>query len=111
MGKWTGTLYLCYSSSKITADEVFVPLQLRLNNNEGEVGLRVHIARHLLDFLDLFFYAVVYALKEAISRPATGPMAMMIRYCEPSKTCAVQVEKGDLLEELRGRPLGYPGAC
>ena len=42
-------LYLGYPRTQERSHEELVPLQLRLQDDEGEVGLWVHWARHVLD--------------------------------------------------------------
>lgn len=61
--------HLGYSGSQITSHDVFVPLQFGLNDDQGEVGLGVHIASHVLDLFDLGFDALVDVLEEPVGRP------------------------------------------
>ena len=56
--------------AEIAAHEVLEALELGLDDDEGEVRLGVHVARHVLDLVDLALDAVVDALKEAMGRPA-----------------------------------------
>jgi len=64
------TTCLGYARAQVTSDEIFVPLQLRLDHDEGEVGLGIHVPRHLFDLFDLLLYALRDALEDAVGRPA-----------------------------------------
>lgn len=45
--------YLSYPLSNIASEDPSVTLQLVLDNDEGKIGLWVHVTRHLLNFLNL----------------------------------------------------------
>lgn len=62
-------IHLGNASPEITPDEVLVPLQLGLYDNEGKVGFRIHVTRHVLDFLDLALDPVIDAFEKASGRP------------------------------------------
>lgn len=61
--------YLGNPSPQIASDEELVALQLSLDDDEGEIGLGVHVASQILDLLNLSLDPVIDALKEAILRP------------------------------------------
>jgi len=42
--------------AQVRADEEFPPLDFRLDDDEGEVGLRVHITGHGFNGFDLQFH-------------------------------------------------------
>lgn len=67
-----GGSHLCYPGTQVATHKVLVALQFGLNNDQGEIGLRVHVAGHLLNLLDLCLDALVNALKEAIGWPPWG---------------------------------------
>lgn len=46
-------VYLGNPGSEITPDKELVPLQLGLDDDEGKVGLGIHVASHLLNLLNL----------------------------------------------------------
>ena len=58
--------------AQVAAHQVAVALELGLDHDQGEVGLGVRVARHLLDLFDLVLDVVVDALEEAIGGPAVG---------------------------------------
>ena len=61
---------LGYSGPQVATHEELIPFQLRLEDDQREVGLGVHVARHLLDFLDLLLDMVVDAVEEPVGWPA-----------------------------------------
>lgn len=65
-----GMSYLGNSSSKIAAYEEFVSFELGLYDYQGEIGLGVHVARHVFDLFDLRLDSVIYALKQPVRWPA-----------------------------------------
>lgn len=62
--------HFCHAGSEVASDQELVPLELGLDDDEGEVGLGVHVARHVLDLFDLGLYPPVDALEESSRRPA-----------------------------------------
>ena len=46
------------SSAEEGPDEEFPSLDFGLDNDEGEIGLRVHVTGHAFYELDLLFYSV-----------------------------------------------------
>ena len=75
--------YLRNPTPQKASNQVLVPLQLRLDDNERKVGFGVHVARHFFHFFNLPLDLVVDALEEAVGGPR---------------------------EKFGRRPLGYPGA-
>lgn len=61
---------LSYAGAQVAPDEELEALELCLDDDEGEVGLWVHVSGHVLDLFDLALYAVVDALEEAVARPS-----------------------------------------
>lgn len=53
---------LCETGAQVAADEVFPPLELGLDYDEGEVCLWVHVAGHFFHFFDLALNFLVYAV-------------------------------------------------
>lgn len=62
--------YLCDTSTKEASDEELEALKLGLNDNESEVGLGVHVTRHVFDLFDLVLNAIIDALKQTTCRPS-----------------------------------------
>lgn len=62
--------YLGNPRAQVASHEIFESFELCLYDDEGKIGLWVHVARHLLDPLDLLLDAVVDALEETIGGPA-----------------------------------------
>jgi len=58
--------YLGHAHSQVASHQKLVSLQLRLYDNEGEVGLGVHIARQVLNFVDLSLDAVIDSFEESV---------------------------------------------
>ena len=56
--------------AQIASHQILVSLQLSLNYDQGKVCLGIHVARHLLDFLDLGLDPLVDALEQAVRRPS-----------------------------------------
>ena len=58
--------------SQVAPHDELVALKLGLDDNQGKIGLGVHVARHLLDLLNLLLDTLIYALEEALRlrRPA-----------------------------------------
>lgn len=63
---------LCEAGAQVAAHEVFVAFELGLDDNEGKIGLGVHVARELFDFFDLLLDGRVDALEEPVGWPAVG---------------------------------------
>lgn len=80
--------HLCYSCAQVTADDVLVALQFGLDDNQGEVGLGVHVAGHVLDLLDLGLDTLVDALEDAIRGPPTRS-----KVSERARIKSLRVEK------------------
>ena len=62
------------SSTKIAPDEILVAFELCLDHNEGKVGSRIHVARHLLHLFDLGLDVPIDALEQPVCRPAACVM-------------------------------------
>lgn len=62
--------HLCYPGAQKTPHNVLVPLQFGLYDDEGEIGLWVHVASHLLDLLNLRLDALVHALEKTVGGPS-----------------------------------------
>ena len=62
--------YLGNPGSQVASDEKLVALKLSLDDDEGKVGLRIHVASQVLDFFNLSLESLIDALEEAIFGPA-----------------------------------------
>lgn len=58
--------YLSHSCTEIASNQKLVSLQFSLDDYESKIGLGIHVSSHILDMLDLLFYAIVDALEKAI---------------------------------------------
>ena len=75
-------VYLGQTSAQVAAHQILEALELSLDDDEGEVGLGIHVARHLLDTLDLALDIIIDALKQAIRGPAMPVDALVSKVYE-----------------------------
>lgn len=71
-------VYLCNTGPEIAPHEKLVSFQLRLDDDEGKVGLGVHVARHLFHLFNLRLDASVYALKQAVRGPSNSNVSVYL---------------------------------
>lgn len=61
--------YLCNPCPQKRPNQILEPFQLGLDDNQGEIGLGIHVARHLLHS----FYLLLDLVVDALEQPVGGP--------------------------------------
>jgi hypothetical protein len=97
------TTHLSNPGPQIAPDEVFPPLEFRLNDYEAEVRFCVHVARHLLHLLNLLLDALVYALDEAVCGPSKHPSVFSVSHTTKLRTGTYSRSSGADLSATQAR--------